>query len=49
MKNTVFKLRYIACLIWMLAGVLSGGVTGYLSSFASFLFIVAMTMEAGKK
>ena len=49
MKKAVFKLRYLACLMWMVAGVLSGGISGYMSSVASLLFIVAMTLEASKK
>lgn len=38
-------IRIIACLLWFYAGLNTGGLNGYLSAFASVLFIVAMYLE----
>lgn len=38
MKN----IRISACLLWMLAGVMSNSTPGYISAFASVLFLYAL-------
>lgn len=48
MRKDVFSLRFIACIMWMAAGVSAGTVDGYISAAASMLFIIAMVLELSK-
>lgn len=48
MRKEAFTLRFVACIMWMAAGILTGTIDGYISAVASVLFIVAMVLELSK-
>lgn len=45
----IILLRYIACILWLIAGIMSQTVEGTISSVASLLFILALTFEVLNK
>lgn len=36
------SVRLAACLLWMLAGIMANSPSGYVSAFASLLFLYAL-------
>lgn len=44
-NKNVLSLRYVACIMWMVSGIMSLSIEGYISAAASLLFIAAMTLE----
>mgnify|MGYP006267739383 CR=1 FL=1 len=43
--NKIAGLRLTACIIWVVSGIMSHSIEGYMSAGASILFIVALFLD----
>jgi hypothetical protein len=41
----ILRIRLTACMIWCACGIISGGLTGWLSALASVMFYAASVIE----
>jgi hypothetical protein len=44
-KELIYKLRFIATLMWLGTGLCQGTVMGYVVAFASYLYLAALFLE----
>jgi hypothetical protein len=44
-KKHLTAIRIIACLIWTTAGLISGGLAGYLSAAATLMFLYTIVVD----
>lgn len=47
--DKILRLRLIACYLWIVSGVMTKSLPGYISAFASLLFIIALLSEVKNK
>lgn len=45
MSKLSIGLRYAACIMWIISGIAAGGLIGYGSALASFMFLLAMRLD----
>ena len=45
MKDLIWATRLVACVLWFTCGIMSGGLIGHLSAFASSLFFITGFIE----